>query len=489
MPPPPPPAASPPAPPTPAIAIPPPAEVQQPVSVAPIPPAAPAAAATVQDVAQPPPAPPSSEPQVKTAAPTQPHTVAPLPTPAIKEKEPEKSPHQPLPPNSKTKVEDGDDNQGSAVEAFIEEIKELGMKKRGESDGVGGVLGAIMTELSMKPSDEREYYRGLGRERSRSPVAKWAKSNKNSPAARNMLEVAGLIESIENPRLGKSTPQHGSSPSDEGTIPRSRLDATGQQVADFLSRIGLQKYTQRFLSSDIDMETLVSLTEAELAEIGVQSLGAKKRIMVEIERMKGRPDRVQNFSEHHGDHQVFQDVHHPPPSHDWIRGMDYQHQTERNDLEQLMSQMKYEDERALRREKELERKWEEVRLLDRAGNPSEWESRWEDAKAFDFQEICRWKSRVRNDSRVHSPPPSSRRDLLLQRLSDIKADERRGRTSPPPATSHLQTFYTAQGVPYYYNTLTNQTTWTRPSPPRRGRSNGRRPQSPTYREMYVTCCC
>jgi hypothetical protein len=52
-----------------------------------------------------------------------------------------------------------------------------------------------------------------------------------------------------------------------------------QQVADWLEKLGLGQYAQRFAENDIDFALLTKLTDADLKELGVTSLGHRKRLL------------------------------------------------------------------------------------------------------------------------------------------------------------------------------------------------------------------
>jgi class 3 adenylate cyclase/predicted ATPase len=54
------------------------------------------------------------------------------------------------------------------------------------------------------------------------------------------------------------------------------------QVADWLEKLGLGQYAQRFAENDIDFALLTKLTDADLKELGVTSLGHRKRLLEEI---------------------------------------------------------------------------------------------------------------------------------------------------------------------------------------------------------------
>ena len=54
-----------------------------------------------------------------------------------------------------------------------------------------------------------------------------------------------------------------------------------QQVADWLEKLGLGQYAQRFAENDIDVSVLPYLTDADLEKIGV-SLGHRRKILAAI---------------------------------------------------------------------------------------------------------------------------------------------------------------------------------------------------------------
>jgi class 3 adenylate cyclase len=61
-----------------------------------------------------------------------------------------------------------------------------------------------------------------------------------------------------------------------------------QQVADWLEKLGLGQYAQRFAENDIDFAVLAKLNDADLKELGVTSLGHRKRLSEAIaERAAG----------------------------------------------------------------------------------------------------------------------------------------------------------------------------------------------------------
>jgi hypothetical protein len=59
-----------------------------------------------------------------------------------------------------------------------------------------------------------------------------------------------------------------------------------QQVADWLQKLGLGQYAQRFAENDISFSVLPDLTDQDLKEIGV-SLGHRRQLLRAIAEMKG----------------------------------------------------------------------------------------------------------------------------------------------------------------------------------------------------------
>src|SRR5215471_6051848 len=63
-----------------------------------------------------------------------------------------------------------------------------------------------------------------------------------------------------------------------------------QQVADWLEKLGLGQYAQRFAENDIDFAVLGKLNDTDLKELGVTSLGHRKRLLEAIaERAAAAP--------------------------------------------------------------------------------------------------------------------------------------------------------------------------------------------------------
>jgi hypothetical protein len=59
-----------------------------------------------------------------------------------------------------------------------------------------------------------------------------------------------------------------------------------QQVADWLEKLGLGQYAERFAENDIDVSVLPYLTDTDLEKIGV-SLGHRRKILAAIAELSG----------------------------------------------------------------------------------------------------------------------------------------------------------------------------------------------------------
>jgi class 3 adenylate cyclase len=60
-----------------------------------------------------------------------------------------------------------------------------------------------------------------------------------------------------------------------------------QQIADWLEKLGLGQYAQRFAENDIDFDILSDLTDQDLEKIGVTSLGHRRKLLRAIANLKG----------------------------------------------------------------------------------------------------------------------------------------------------------------------------------------------------------
>ncbi|WP_161852512.1 alpha/beta fold hydrolase [Bradyrhizobium sp. CCBAU 051011] len=62
-------------------------------------------------------------------------------------------------------------------------------------------------------------------------------------------------------------------------------------IADWLRRLGLDRYERAFRDNDVDTETLPNLTADDLRELGVTSLGHRKKLLSAIATLLPEPDR------------------------------------------------------------------------------------------------------------------------------------------------------------------------------------------------------
>ena len=63
-----------------------------------------------------------------------------------------------------------------------------------------------------------------------------------------------------------------------------------QQIADWLEQLGLRQYAQRFAENDITFAILPDLTDQDLKELGVASLGHRRQLLRAIAE-QNRPEQ------------------------------------------------------------------------------------------------------------------------------------------------------------------------------------------------------
>jgi hypothetical protein len=62
-----------------------------------------------------------------------------------------------------------------------------------------------------------------------------------------------------------------------------------QEIGDWLEKLGMSEYAQRFAENDIDFTILGDLTDHDLEKIGVASLGHRRKLLRAIAQLNGRP--------------------------------------------------------------------------------------------------------------------------------------------------------------------------------------------------------
>ena len=68
-----------------------------------------------------------------------------------------------------------------------------------------------------------------------------------------------------------------------------RFRATPMDVAEWLRGIGLEQYAPAFRDNDIDWEVLRRLTAEDLRELGVASVGHRRRLLDAIAALRDVP--------------------------------------------------------------------------------------------------------------------------------------------------------------------------------------------------------
>ena len=64
-----------------------------------------------------------------------------------------------------------------------------------------------------------------------------------------------------------------------------------QQVTDWLEKLGMSEYAQHFADNDIDFSILGDLTDQDLKDIGVASLGHRRKIFARSPSLTGWKQR------------------------------------------------------------------------------------------------------------------------------------------------------------------------------------------------------
>ena len=60
-----------------------------------------------------------------------------------------------------------------------------------------------------------------------------------------------------------------------------------QQIADWLQKLALGQYAQRFAENDITIAILPHLTDQDLKELGITSLGHRRQLLLAIAELNG----------------------------------------------------------------------------------------------------------------------------------------------------------------------------------------------------------
>jgi hypothetical protein len=64
-----------------------------------------------------------------------------------------------------------------------------------------------------------------------------------------------------------------------------------QQIADWLEKLAMSEYAQRFAENDIDVEVLSELTDNDFDRLGVSN-GHRRKMMRAIRELAARPSRL-----------------------------------------------------------------------------------------------------------------------------------------------------------------------------------------------------
>jgi SAM domain (Sterile alpha motif) len=106
------------------------------------------------------------------------------------------------------------------------------------------------------------------------PLLKGNRSHRMMPPGRQSLPPALQMSNAQSPCCGSlkgRSPFSGS----EDRVPTSS-GAAMQEIADWLQKRGLGQHAQRFAENDISVAVLPDLTDQDLKELGVASLGHRR---------------------------------------------------------------------------------------------------------------------------------------------------------------------------------------------------------------------
>jgi class 3 adenylate cyclase len=70
-----------------------------------------------------------------------------------------------------------------------------------------------------------------------------------------------------------------------------------QPIADWLRKLGLGQYAQRFAENDINFSILPDLTDQDLKDLGVASLGHRRQLLRAIAQLSGGESRAKETAE------------------------------------------------------------------------------------------------------------------------------------------------------------------------------------------------
>ena len=83
------------------------------------------------------------------------------------------------------------------------------------------------------------------------------------------------------------------------TVPKAAAGRSSamQQIADWLEKLGMSEYAQRFAEDRIDFSVLPDLTDQDLKDLGL-SLGHRRKMLRAIGELGGTPAKANNPQHH-----------------------------------------------------------------------------------------------------------------------------------------------------------------------------------------------
>ena len=84
-----------------------------------------------------------------------------------------------------------------------------------------------------------------------------------------------------------------------------------QQISDWLEKLGMSEYAERFADNDIDIDVLNELTDQDFDRLGV-SLGHRRRMLRAIRELSASPIALPRSAKHHNQRGLIKPPRTPP---------------------------------------------------------------------------------------------------------------------------------------------------------------------------------
>src|SRR3954452_19655195 len=82
----------------------------------------------------------------------------------------------------------------------------------------------------------------------------------------------------------------------QATKTKMRIAATAMDVAAWLRELGLDQYEAAFRANDVDAEVLPTLTVDDLKDLGIASIGHRRRMLEAIAALRSQTSPVERVA-------------------------------------------------------------------------------------------------------------------------------------------------------------------------------------------------